>query len=508
MQKFLEDKKLAIIISVSIIVFIVIAVTLPLFNSFFIADEALIMPYLSTCKTISNDSFLQIYTASNHSWFLMSLFFVEFSRYLPKLLNLHPQICVQLVTSKVFIGIFLIFLFALTNNFFKYQKTKLFYAPVLLCVFIFVMSMYKKAGFLWSFSNVCWFWSYVFLPVSAIILFSYLEKYYVLQQKPTKREWFSIISLVFLVAIGHEFFRFILLLGVFLALIFDKIFIKTDFSLKKFLLYFLSTTFLCSLTTLTFTYKNWVESRVYTFSPSDLLPYLSQYFQNIIVNKFSIYFLLATLLILILFFVNNKKQNERLINYVVSFAISLFIFMFVIVFGKDTTDYANPLAHSGLQFLFVTTFLSLILSASGYLLAFNDLSIKSKKTLSIVLIFLGILCLADRHTFDFDEFQKYAQERREIMYIFEKTYLLSKPHKVLYSPLNPSSFHAQYYLDDTYFNIQKPDLMDTIVVCKPKDSFASCKDKFLAVAKKDLGYSFTNEELRKMNFTSLEKFNK
>ena len=505
MNDFLSNKKMAIILSVLGVVFIIIAIVLPLFNGFFITGESLLMPFVSTCPEIPCDSFLQIYTASDHSWFLMSLFFVEFSRYLPKILHLHPQVSIQLITAKVFLGLFILYLFAHTNNFFKYTKDRLFYAPVLLCVFIFVMSMFKKSDFLWMFSNECWFWSYIFVPMFSIILLSYFEKYYVLLQKPTKREWVSIGVLLFLTAVGHEYFRFIILVGLLFMFIFDRIFVKTDFSVKKFFMYYIPLGFLCTFSAFTFTYKSWASQHVFAFTKEDIFSYIALYFQNIVVEKFSVYLFLIILSVLVLLSVNDMKQNKRLYNFVVSFAMAAFIFMLTLVLGKDSFDYETPLYHSGLQFFFLTTFLMLITSVSGYFFAFSDLSLKNKKIIAISLIFLSILTLAEKKTFDFSATEEYANIRKEIMYIFEKAFVLNKNKNVLYVFDKNSLECAEYYLYSTYYNKHKHPDAELIEVCSPEDDLQVCKEKFRERVKQDLGYTFTDEELKKLDFASLQK---
>ena len=213
------------------------------------------------------------------------------------------------------------------------------------CVFIFVMSMFIKSDFLWMFFYYCWFWSYIFVPMFSIIWLSYFEKYYVLLQKPTKREWVSIGVLLFLTAVGHEYFRFIILVGLLFMFIFDRIFVKTDFSVKKFFMYYIPLGFLCTFSAFTFTYKSWASQHVFAFTKEDIFSYIALYFQNIVVEKFSVYLFLIILSVLVLLSVNDMKQNKRLYNFVVSFSMAAFILMMTLVLGKDSFDYEISLYH-------------------------------------------------------------------------------------------------------------------------------------------------------------------
>ena len=179
--------------------------------------------------------------------------------------------------------------------------------------------------------------------------------------------------------------------------------------------------------------------------------------------------------------------------------------MMMLVLGKDSFDYETPLYHSGLQFFFLTTFLMLITSVSGYFFAFSDLSRKNKKIIAISLIFLSILTLAEKKTFDFSATEEYANIRKEIMYIFEKAFVLNKNKNVLYVFDKNSLECAEYYLYSTYYNKHKHPDAELIEVCSPEDDLQVCKEKFRERVKQDLGYTFTDEELKKLDFASLQK---
>ncbi len=504
----MTKKRVIFIVSTIVVIAIIAILSAPLFSGFSVNNESLIMPYVSSYPLIDDDGILQIFTASGHSWLVMSMFFVEFARYLPKILHLHPQICIQTVTAKFFFGIFFLFLFAITNNFFKYAKNKTCYAVGLLSSFYFVISLLRKCDFLWMFASDCWFWAYIFLPISAIILFSYLEKYYVLREKPTKREIVSVAILFLITAVGHEFFRFVLIVGVLLMFLVEKYLIKSDIPTKKFFKYYIAATAICVFTIFSYSYQSWLN--IYTQGEQTaMFPYFIKYlryFIEYIINAFSpLYALLLFLGITIHFFVKNKQNNYRLYNYMASFTVAGILFFWAIMAGNDGFGYEVPLMHSGLRFLFGILLLCLIASATGYLLTFADTKSKNKYIISVGIFLLAALSVGTARAFDFSYFQKDSFETRRDMYIFEKTFLLNKNKKDLYIFDENSYRITHYYLFDTYFNNKADFEVKNIEICKDISDKDKCRDLYLKTVEDKIGYKFTKEELDRLDFNSLYK---
>lgn len=150
-------------------------VFLPLTTTMSVNGESLYMPYISQEEHIQPNSFWQVFTANNRSLYVLSMFWVLTARYLPRILDIHPQVCINTVTCWFMFSLFLCLLFALANNFFKYLKTRYFYAPVLAFVFVTVVALLQQSQFIWMFRSDWLMYAYVFLPIFGLLLLNYSE---------------------------------------------------------------------------------------------------------------------------------------------------------------------------------------------------------------------------------------------------------------------------------------------------------------------------------------------
>ena len=124
-NNFFNKHSKSITAGITIILIIAFFIYLkPLLNLMSINSESLFAPYMSKIESIDNDSFLQIFTSNNHSWFLFSIAYVIISRYLPIWLNMHPQMCIAYVGSYILFILLTCLILSLAKSCTKYIKNK------------------------------------------------------------------------------------------------------------------------------------------------------------------------------------------------------------------------------------------------------------------------------------------------------------------------------------------------------------------------------------------------
>ena len=371
LNSILKFEYLLVIVTFGIIIYLMN----PLVNMMYLGNESLFMPYMSFSPIVHVDSPLQIFTSSDHSWFIHSAFYVLTNRYLPELLNMHPQESIILVSNTWFLCIFLFLITALTESFYKSFKIKNLYSVVLFFIFVILLTIILDPDFVWFFQNDCWYYAYVFMPIFALVLYNDVQHFYITDKKLSKRELFVTFGLFLCVALSHEYYRFVLMGTLLISYILDKIVFRKIPSLQtlfKHVLIFVGLIFCNLLTCLTSIYKVWFESHYYEYTIATFFDYLEDYWvlfkQNVILDNIFFYTAIILAVILISLFVSNKQSNKKLFICVFSAIVSIFIFFFAILIGKD--DYDSALAqHVGLLFLTKLLLFNLCLSCYGYLIS-------------------------------------------------------------------------------------------------------------------------------------------
>ena len=143
LNKFLN--KLLPFCSIIIVLGIITYLTWPFWENYPVTCEALYTPYLSNWFIIPDNSIFQVFTSCDHFWFIHSIVFVLTNRYLPLILNIHPQECITIVAKVFIFPLFLLLLFSLTESFYKYFKKKYIYAAVLLFIFVITVYLLNKS---------------------------------------------------------------------------------------------------------------------------------------------------------------------------------------------------------------------------------------------------------------------------------------------------------------------------------------------------------------------------
>ena len=122
--------------------------------------EPLFDIYRSYDSHIGKNSIFQVFTASQHSWFIYSFFLVFTNRYMPLILNMHHQDYMGFCNFIVLAIVYLSFLLAVQYNFEKYIKNK--NISILLIFILFPMLIYFQdiSGGIWWFGADDWFYAY------------------------------------------------------------------------------------------------------------------------------------------------------------------------------------------------------------------------------------------------------------------------------------------------------------------------------------------------------------
>ena len=135
---------------------------------------------------------------NDHTWFIYSAFYTICNRFLPLLLNIHPQMFYKYGYCWIMLGYYVFFFFSMRENFTKYFKPK--YGVLwTLAIFPIALQALSYSGFLWAPKNDTFTLSYIFLATFFILFANMFEKIYVknLFAETPKREWITLLVLFF-----------------------------------------------------------------------------------------------------------------------------------------------------------------------------------------------------------------------------------------------------------------------------------------------------------------------
>ena len=112
-----------------------------------------------------------------------------------------------------------------------------------------------------------------------------------------------------------------------------------------------------------------------------------------------------------------------------------------------------------------------------------------------------------------DNWHFFENQVRTNSYIAEKMFILNKKinHDNIYYSYNNSGMfndHGIKYMVYIYKSNYLPNEFSVYHVCLPEDNLDICKNKMIETVYKKTGYQFTEEELEKLNFSSLYELNR
>lgn len=502
---FKIDKFMYIFLACFVTVFIYFNVK-DLFSDISIMNEDFIEVYNSRLLNVPSDGILQVFTSNFHSWYILSMFHVLIIRYLPLILNMHPQVCLISVSSFLFFGIFFSLLLALSENFIKYFDNKNFLFLPVLFIFPLVLLITRNSELFWIFISSSWMLSYFFQPVFALLLLNRLEFYYVNQIIPNKKNISIIFTLMFFVAIGHEFFKFVFIFGAFLIFLVDFFVFKSKINLKKSWIFYISFTLLCLINFLLPEYQSFAKVHVLNMEVNNLLPYflhlISDFKTFIIFKNLFFFLLLAVLFGAVICCIENEK-NKRLLIYNLSVLFSSIIF-FLTIFYVDFYEGRTIFSHSGLRLLFSIMLINSICSLSGYIIKY----IKKKAKINylwLIILFVSVFAgvFSKGIISNFKEELSGVKDFRKNMYVLEKVYLLNRKKDNTIYTYNFGYISVENYLLNTYKSNLSVNQIKIKPVCENSDDTIACRNNMLKIAKEKLNYNFSEEEIEKADFKTL-----
>ena len=493
-------------------------------------SESLFCPYTIWASNelsmkISNN-FTEIFFHSDHSWFLYSFLYSFIEKNMPAILNMHPQEAIITSSKLILFPVFMVFLFVMTLSLFKYSKSKkliywglgLFYSCLL------IMNSLASNEFLWVFYSSCWSIAYIFLSIFGIALYNITEYYYVSEKKPPKFA-IAIIAVLFLcVVVSHEYYKFLFLTIIPAVYFLHHFVFKIKITPKKFLKHtfiYGIITFISVLNNLTYSYMDWFLQHInkdesifsILFDKSFILHYIQSFMDFLVIKNLSYILIITVVSVYIFYAVKDKKRNKRFLIFTYSSLFAAFLFFIAGIISSESYDgFVNFVLsqHEGLRALFTFTLLTIFLSQTGYLIKYHP---SGARKYIAVFGFAG-LCLLNQNMFyikikDVHFFQKRVKIN---LYIAEKMFVLNKKinnNNIYYSYNNSGMFndHGIIYMVHTYKSDYKPNEYSVYHVCLPEDELDVCKDKMIQTAFEKTGYKFTEEELQKLDFSSLYKLN-
>ena len=307
-----------------------------------------------------------------------------------------------------------------------------------------------------------------------------------------------------LTAVGHEFFRFMLVSSLFIGFCLHKFFINRNLGFKKFLPAFLGITFINVLIFATRSWSEWFTKR----TRIDIIQIIPEYLQNFYTyilkdNAFLIGLVIAAFLA-VTFLVKNESK-KRLFVCETSIIISLFAFLLLIIIGQDT--FQIMLQHLGVRFLTKITLFSVFLSLMGFLIA--NLCETKEKVVALAATIITFFPLCSLRAFFFLDSTFYIENVRSKLYMIEKAFLLNgQKNRTLYNFCpNDGAFNDQliYYLVNNY---NKGDNVNEYTIKhsnKEDDEFISRSESMRKFLEKEANVTFTDEELEHPDFEMLRK---
>lgn len=476
-----------------------------------VISEDFFMPYW-TLSNVANDGILQIFTSSDHSWFILSMVHVLTFRYLPEFLNLHPQICTTNILSFFVFFIVILYCAVFSENLTKFFKNKISFLLGILLVFPIIIYCAQKADFLWAFYNIIWIYAYFLLPMFPLLLMKEFEVYYILGGNNYNKIHIVLFLMLF-TAISHEFFRIVFIIALFVGYMFHCFLLK-NINHKKFwlkysiftamnMLLFISPQFIeltkyrCEMTS----YRN------YGYIVNLLFKFLSGIQEFFLLSNICLFIVLFILWTVIFFFVKDKIEKIKFYIYSFSLLLAAFIFIIIMFFVNNYND-MFILTHSGLRFLFSGLLLSLICSSISFVIKYAKSNII--KNIVKFLMILPLFLFLNKDIFNFNETINWVDTYRQDAYILEKVYLLNRGGKYIYmynrsDNSRPDFVGAEVYLSHLYGPQEVKFESERVKeVCNTSDEWHVCRENMIKKAE-ELGYVFTEEEIKNHNFSELYK---
>ena len=494
-------KNLLVILNIFLYVFVGIMIfqTLsPMYHALIVRGDSLVWHWWGPTNT------LQFFINSDHSWYILSLFWSMGTRFLPELFKIHPQVWASNFNFLfLFFGMLLV-QFSILCNFSKYFSNKNFRILWLFLLFPLYCGFLNAADALWVLSDDCWSYAYIVMPVFSIVFFSEVEKLYIKNdfKNLTKKHKVTLFLLFLCVAVSHEFTRFVLCSSLFIGYFLHVLFVNRKFNHKNFLLMSALAVLFCVGNFASERFQWWIGSKINSsnFILNSFLNYFSGFYQNVLLdNKFQILLIFA-LFVIMLIFTPKSVERKKLIIFSTAMSLSIFLFSLIIIVGQEFRYFSFN--HCGVKFMTKLYLFNVILSLTGWLI--TSLKLNSIKVytvlLSFVMLYFGArpITFIDREMID----SNYKIQKR--VYILERIFsLYGRPNKIFldcqdletYVP-NFSLIYFIYLYDRTadFYDYEQ------IKFCSNGETYEECNKKLVDFLKNKTKYELTDEEIKKQDF--------
>lgn len=501
--------KLFFYIIVGVFIFKILS---PLYHSFIIRGDSL------STHWIGESSFLEFFTKSDHSWFLMSLFYSMGARFIPELLKIHPMTWFSHYYYIAMFAIMYLLQYSIVRNFTKYFKNKTNTVLWVFITFPVFCSFLKQIDVTWIVADDCWSYAYLFLPLFFIVFWSNIETLYVkntILDDTSSRKIaiykYSVLFLLFLcVAVSHEFMRFIVCFSVLIGYILHCLFINSKINHKKFFISYLLIVFANVAIFFTDTFSVWFKERILSLSSiSAILPYyLENYFENVLVENRILIALILIFMVLIsrVSCDNEKKENKKVVIFAFSTLLSVLIFPLVTIVGQDYSQFSCN--HCGIGLMIKIFLFNILLSLCGWLVC--TLKLNSFKFYTLLLCFVPLLLGVKSLFFGYDFVLNLNYHTKKRIFILERIFeLYGKKEKVFFNSYDVEgtvSNYALFYFIYLYDRGGNFDDYRQVDVCFDKEHVDNCDKKLINFLKEKTGYELTEEEIEKMDFQKYYRY--
>ena len=462
--------------------------------------ESLYSPYISNEPLINPNSLLQLFTANDHSWFFYSFIFAFTNRYMPVILNMHHQDYMNQFNIYLMLAVYILFIMVIQFNFEKNFRDKTIPIFAIFIITPILLIIQSVVGGTWWFNHDCWYWAYIGLPIIPIYFYAITEKMYVNNEfPPDKKRTFLLFFLIFLIGVGHDFYRIVLLTALPILVILNNIFAKRKYSIRNFILIYAYVLITNLFLYITAAFHEWYDMRYRTTEQciNIVVPFLKGYFQTVVVDN-AVFYMLFVILSVIMFITQKRsEESKKLFIFLVSVLAGVLFFNLIIILGHETNQFEYN--HQGVKFLTKTMLLCINLSVLGFLLN----RIQSYKQKLVIIFSLLILIVPfiykNRHNIETYEMGDYEKKFREKMYLMEKLfycYGLNSKEIYLY---DDASFPVITIYDFLY-RYDSIDNIDDYKIIYVEDN----TEKFKKLFKDKTGFDVSEKELSELKFSNIK----
>lgn len=488
---------------------------IPLFVASPPIHESLFEPFSSEFPWITADNPFFLFFSNVHPYCISSFFLTLTNRFIPELLHTHPMNYILNYNYHILVLCFLLQLYVIKENFVKYFQNKNFLNIFLLIIFPIVTCILFENLF-FATSDDCWGYAYILIPSFAYALFSQIEYLYVTGEKISKKKICLLTVLFICVSVSNEIFKLMLCSGAFILYILHIVFINKRINHKKYWLLYIIGVIILLQSLLNPALNVWVSTKDCHYSVTQIINMLP----NCFVHMFNIYVMKNILIIgtlvslcFLLLFSPKSIQKKKLSLFLISILLSLLITLLSFILGYE--NYQNityMFEHRGIVFITKIVLLNLIFSILGYLIC-TQKNIYNKFIIPLI-IFLILFIPSVKLIKDYYngvipavKYEKYMLLKR--FYILERLFTdYGIKNKIYFYDYKNGDINELgiYYFKNLYD--RNSDISDykSEYICDYLDNFAQCEHKLINFTEQKTGYTFTNEELEKLDFSVYHKY--